>query len=719
MAVNRISGLASGIDYETMIKDLMKVEKAPVDKLNQQKQIYQWQQEIFRDINTSLLSLKTEAFNMKLSSAYKIFNTSSSDTTVVTASGTSGAVGGTYKITVTQLAKTAEKKNTVTSPDLKSNAGITVFDMSGKDFYITFEGVQKHISWNAAPDGAYADITALKDGLQQKVNDAFGSNQITVSIVDGDRIKFSAANTTYKSNITLNDGTTVNALADLHFDNYARSQISVDTQLKDLKFADYDGDGNATTLDTLTFDTDNKLKFSINGKSFELNNTDTLQTLFTTVNSDPDADVTMGYDTAKDIIYIRRKSSGAGKDITFTDGTGSNFSAAVGLGATTLGQNAKFDFTDDNGLLTQNIEKASNSFTMAGLNISLLKEDPGVEKVITVSKDVNAVYDKIKAFVDKYNETIDKINTKLSEKKDYDYQPLTDEQKQDMKDSEIELWEEKAKSGLVSGDSILQSVVRDLRYSMNNEVPGLNASYNQLREFGIKTGGYQDNGKLYIDETKLKQVISEHPDEVLNFFSYNPSDLKGNTLSGVIDVNTKDFKVTMNGTTQTITLSGSYDLSTSDGKTNLVKEINNKLTDAFGYGSLVASFSSENRLVLASSAGNTFTLNSGPINDALATLGFVDGSTYDSSKKGVIAKVYDKLNIGINKIMEKAGSSSLLYDISLIGDQIKRLNSRIGEANDRLTQIEDRYYKQFIAMETALNRMNSQSAWLSQQFGGQ
>ena len=383
------------------------------------------------------------------------------------------------------------------------------------------------------------------------------------------------------------------------------------------------------------------------------------------------------------------------------------------------GTNSIVDFIDNNGVETLGVEKSSNSFSIAGVNLNLLKADATEYKSITVTKDVDAVYNKIKSFIDKYNEIIDNVNTKLKEKREYDYVPLTDEQKESMKDTDVENWEAKAKSGLVKGDTILEGIVRDLRNSMNNEIPGLSSNYNQLSEFGITTGSYTENGKLHVDETKLKQVISEHSDEVLSFFSFNPPNLKGNVLNASVDVDNKDFKLTVNGATETITLAGTYDLSTAEGKSNLLKELNDKISGKFGYNQVIASLNSENRIVFSSPGGYSFTLNSGTTNDALATLGFVDGNNYDASRKGIMSKVYDKLTIGVKKLVEKAGVEGYdgYFDGSLIGEQLKRLDKRIEDANNRLTEIEDRYYKQFTAMETALNKMNSQSAWLAQQTG--
>ena len=52
----------------------------------------------------------------------------------------------------------------------------------------------------------------------------------------------------------------------------------------------------------------------------------------------------------------------------------------------------------------------------------------------------------IKSFVEKYNEFVDKTQTLLTEKKYRDFPPLTDAQREDLTDKEIELWEEKAKA---------------------------------------------------------------------------------------------------------------------------------------------------------------------------------------------------------------------------------------------------------------------------------
>jgi flagellar hook-associated protein 2 len=122
---------------------------------------------------------------------------------------------------------------------------------------------------------------------------------------------------------------------------------------------------------------------------------------------------------------------------------------------------------------------------------------------------VDAIMETIVKFVDKYNEVIGKIKGELDEKRYRDYQPLTKEQRETMEEKEIELWEERAKSGTLRGDSILSGSLNKMRMDLYAPVSGLQG-VSQLAQIGIKTSSnYLEGGKLIIDPDKLKQAISE------------------------------------------------------------------------------------------------------------------------------------------------------------------------------------------------------------------
>ncbi|WP_257215854.1 flagellar hook-associated protein 2 [Fredinandcohnia onubensis] len=107
----RIGGLASGMDIDSIVTDLMKAERIPLNKLNQQKQIYEWQRDQYRDMNKLLAELDTMAFDMTLQRTYQTKTATSSNPSAVTATANTTASNGNYKIEVTQLATAAARSS--------------------------------------------------------------------------------------------------------------------------------------------------------------------------------------------------------------------------------------------------------------------------------------------------------------------------------------------------------------------------------------------------------------------------------------------------------------------------------------------------------------------------------------------------------------------------------------------------------------------------------
>ncbi len=68
---------------------------------------------------------------------------------------------------------------------------------------------------------------------------------------------------------------------------------------------------------------------------------------------------------------------------------------------------------------------------------------------------------------------------------------------------------------------------------------------------------------------------------------------------------------------------------------------------------------------------------------------------------------------------DKAGVAAGSSDTkSSLAKEMKSLDSRIDTTNSRISAMQERYYKQFDALETMMQRLNSQSSWISQLFGG-
>lgn len=105
--VMRLGGLASGIDTDTLIKQLMEAQRAPLTKLEQKKQLIEWQRDDYRAMNNKILDFRNAAFDMKLQSGYLAKKTVSSNDSIVSVTGSASANESQYTLKVNQLAKTA------------------------------------------------------------------------------------------------------------------------------------------------------------------------------------------------------------------------------------------------------------------------------------------------------------------------------------------------------------------------------------------------------------------------------------------------------------------------------------------------------------------------------------------------------------------------------------------------------------------------------------
>lgn len=135
MSLMRIGGLGTGFDTHSMIDQLMKAERMPLDKLKQNKQIWEWKKEDYRTINSSLLSFRHRAFDMRLSNRFLLKTAVSSSSDAVTASPSGKALDGTYLVNVKQLATKSFANSTGNLsfiPEDKINLTSTLDSISNK-----------------------------------------------------------------------------------------------------------------------------------------------------------------------------------------------------------------------------------------------------------------------------------------------------------------------------------------------------------------------------------------------------------------------------------------------------------------------------------------------------------------------------------------------------------------------------------------------------------
>lgn len=179
------------------------------------------------------------------------------------------------------------------------------------------------------------------------------------------------------------------------------------------------------------------------------------------------------------------------------------------------------DVTGQDAELTINgleVRQKSNTFDLNGITVNLLEASPDTTVRVEVRHDLDGVVAKIKEFANLYNELVDEFNLSTREEVFRDFQPLTTEQKESMSEKDIELWEEKAKSGLLRSDPLLSRVLSEMRIALGGTVEGLEGN-KSLSQIGITTGSWYEYGRLNIDEEKLRAALQEDPENVRDIFT--------------------------------------------------------------------------------------------------------------------------------------------------------------------------------------------------------
>ena len=241
----------------------------------------------------------------------------------------------------------------------------------------------------------------------------------------------------------------------------------------------------------------------------------------------------VNFDEKNQRLFVSAKESGAASDFTL-GGTGMALTA-LGLSVKNNGAN-KIDGQDAKIELNgATFESSSNVFEINGLTITALNKTAAGETIsLTTQDDTAGIYDMIKDFLKEYNAVINEMDKLYNADSAKGYEPLTDEEKEAMSESEIEKWEEKVKSALLRRDENLSTVNSALQTIMaaGAEVGGKKM---YLSDFGINTLGYfvsSDNEKhaYHIDgdpdntntsgnTDKLKGMITNDPDTVISFFT--------------------------------------------------------------------------------------------------------------------------------------------------------------------------------------------------------
>lgn len=281
-----------------------------------------------------------------------------------------------------------------------------------------------------------------------------------------------------------------------------------------------------------TLGKDVRMKLKVDGKEHEilLNNSDgsnvTYEQWVEKLNS-KDLGIQASYakdDNGVGVLSFRTRSVGADSKIEITELTTANAELNA-MSRQATGKNAKVDF---NGV---EMQFKSNNIEINGVNLALKAASPE-EVTVSVSNNVDEMVKRITKFVDDYNELLDKLSKKTSEKIYPEATPLTVEEKKALNETEVKEWTEKAKSGLLKDDELIRRIMSNGRLDIYKSFEGeKEGALKHITDIGITTVRYQKGaagGKLQIDEAKLREALSKDPESVMDLlFAEGKKDSSG------------------------------------------------------------------------------------------------------------------------------------------------------------------------------------------------
>lgn len=179
------------------------------------------------------------------------------------------------------------------------------------------------------------------------------------------------------------------------------------------------------------------------------------------------------------------------------------------------GMNGSYNY---NGI---EIETENNNVNINGLKFTMTANTTGDPITITSSPNTEGIVETVKSFVEEYNTLLKELGDLVNADSAGNYEPLLDEEKEGMTDSQIEKWEDKIKGSLLRNDSTLKNLISTMRGVVTGTLEG-NSKYSSLTSIGITTSSdWTQNGKLELNEEKLREALAENPDEVVALFTSN------------------------------------------------------------------------------------------------------------------------------------------------------------------------------------------------------
>ncbi len=626
----RISGLNSGMDTDSIVKELVKAESAKKTELEKKQTKLKWTQSAWNTLNTKVGNFFNGTLStMKFEGTYKKKTTSITDSNIAKIVASDTATNGSQTLAVKQLAKpgyltgaklssgssyklsttmaqigavgageTANIKVSVGGKDTTislsgtdtieavaakfTNAGVTAsFDATNQRFFISAKSSGKENDFtltgtNDAGTSALASLglvagsdiddatrayAALEEGTAA-YTDAYNSTLSKIRQIYIDQ------NTTYQAQIDSYNSAKTEYLAKNSVENdtsSATNQQIYDSiaggtlaeKITNMEAAATDFNARYAALDKNASDYEEQ-KAALDAEKIEIEKN--LQVVYSVRGFDEAVSGAQGKIDSNNLLL------NGGGEPTLADRAKTQLDAKIASAKyiTSLGDGASaVRINGQNALIELNgaeFESSNNSFSVNGLTITAQVLSASTTKyydadgnevdknaanvasskttytptTINTQDDVDGIYKMIKDFITGYNSLVNEFDSLYNADSAKGYEPLSNDEKDAMTDTQIEDWEAKIKAALLRRDSNLSSVTSTFKTAMLESFT-IDGKKTTLSDFGIETlsyflSGKNEKGAYHIDgdstdsafqnkTDKLKTAIANDLDGVTSFFS--------------------------------------------------------------------------------------------------------------------------------------------------------------------------------------------------------
>lgn len=536
-----MSGLMSGLDTESLVKSMAANTKNRLNTKKQKLQTLQWKQEAYRSSISKISDFQKKFLDWGSDTSIKansVMNKYKAESTndKLAVSANSSATPATYYISASTAASAAQVKSAGSISTDRINLDFSK-NVDGKEYTVqmTYNGTTRDVTFKGSTDADTAKANFL-----EAANNTFKDIK-----TDAQGFEFKDGTSTLVFN-NANDG--------------IRHTFSIKYNSEAVGLSNTVGStmGTTTKLSDAAFNTalnGDKFEFSINGEKFTFEKSSTVGDVINAINK-ADIGVKASFSTMTQSFKLESTETGTAGKLNIEQTNGNLLNSLF---------NSSDDFTKKdaygkNGTITISTDgenyttytSASNEYSFDGTTFNIAKlgnfdsSVDGVDEItVTTEKDTSSIKDTVIKFIDAYNQLLDdvygEIQTSRPKKNGSYYDPLTDEQEEEMKSDEIEKWNNEAKKGLLYQDNYLTTFVSSIRGTMSSaKVDGFT-----LYDLGISLAtDWKSNGKLVVDEDKLENAINTYGDKVTSFFVDSDKGLAA-TLNNEIDraISTRDKKV--------------------------------------------------------------------------------------------------------------------------------------------------------------------------------